>query len=144
VGIGYYGPADNPHLIPDQGTRFAGQNAIDSIVGVKIYNQSYLVFADFDSPDTTRPECNRIGSRDPLPLEYVPTGGDSSGLYRDKNGKCEFIGIGPGGGIDADIFQKQDYNGQTIERRRVLVFYDWIISKIKKKMEKAEDGSGKI
>ena len=131
IGYGYYCSADSPALISEQGIKLAGQNIIDSIGGEKIHNQPYLMFADFDSPDSTCTDCCRMGSRVPLLAEYIPTGGDSGGgIFRDNGGKCELIGIGPGGGVDADVFQKPGYYGQTVEWRRVSVFYDWIISKM--------------
>ena len=86
VGYGVFGTSSSAITRPEPaGTKRAGNNAIDQIGGIINGRQfqNNLLISDFDSP--VNPSLNTIGSPNPLPLEYLPLGGDSGGLFIDVN-----------------------------------------------------------
>lgn len=131
VGFGVTGKAGDPNSVigrPDK--KLAGENVIDSIGGSKYKGQHVRLFCDFDHP--TRTDCNSMGSATPRPLEYVCGGGDSGGgLFREKNGKWEVVGVCKGVSYNMQTFSVTGYYGQEMRWTRVAVFYDWIQEVIK-------------
>ncbi|MDP2209281.1 MAG: trypsin-like serine protease [Bacteroidota bacterium] len=126
VGFGVSGPANRPDLVAPHNKKIAGENVIDSIAGFKYSGKGTLLFADFDHPKDTLC-CNKMGSPEPRPLEYIPSGGDSGGgLFRQKNGKWELIGICSGYGTNVQQLIKSGYYGQIMGWTRVSVLIDWI------------------
>lgn len=130
VGYGTFCVSDKPEDIIE-GYKLAGQNVIDSISGVEYLGNNTLLFFDFDHPNDST--LNRIGTIAPQPLEYKANGGDSGGgLFREKNGVNELIGICSGGGVDLEyLLKSRTYYGQINEFTRVSVFYDWIVKNMK-------------
>ncbi|MBS1560245.1 MAG: trypsin-like serine protease [Bacteroidetes bacterium] len=127
VGVGYgaSGPAHKPDLVGLFGKKIAGENVIDSLGGLKYLDRETLLMCDFDHP--TNAECNRIGSATPRPLEYVCAGGDSGGgLFRQRDGTWELIGICSGSNLDVDRLMKTGYYGQQMQWTRVSAFRDWV------------------
>ena len=127
VGVGYgsSGPAGRPDLVGSYQKKIAGENVIDSISGPEYQGKPTLLYADFDH--SSKDNCNKMGDSKPLPLEYISSGGDSGGgLFREKKGKWELIGITTGNGIDIEQFYQTFYYGQTAKWTRVSVFKDWI------------------
>lgn len=128
VGYGVFGIADKPNdMGPEKSIskRLAGQNTIDSIAGDKYQSKPTILFADFDHP--TRKDCNKMGSANPLPLEYICSGGDSGGaLFRQVNGSWELIAICSGTPVNVKQLLATGYYGQIMEWTRLSVFADWI------------------
>lgn len=125
VGFGASGVASKPGRIKSVHEKIAGQNIVDSIGGYETDHKSSILFCDFDHPNNN--SCNKIGSSEPRPLEYICSGGDSGGpLFRQKNGQWEIIGICSGSGINIPQFMKTGYYGQIMSWTRVSVFNDWI------------------
>jgi hypothetical protein len=130
VGFGASGSADRPDLVGLFNTKIAGENVIDSIGGPTFSGNGTLLYCDFDHP--TRNDCNKMGSSDPRPLEYISSGGDSGGgLFRKNGNDWELIGICAEGGIDIAQFMKTYYYGQVMGWTRVSLFADWISSNSK-------------
>ena len=114
VGFGGYGKAGEPETIKSGGKmKIAGQNRVDSIGGFLWNNEPTMMFCDFDKPGDAF--TNRLGKADPLPLEYISTGGDSGGgLFMKSENDWTLIGIcgGPGGGVEINTLMKTGYYGQ--------------------------------
>lgn len=132
VGVGYGGfcKANEPENIVQDSRKIAGENLIDKYCGVK-YNENLNWFAsDFDHP--TNKKLSKMGKKEPLPLEYITTGGDSGGgAFRLKNGEWELIGFSPIGGVKIKQLLKNGYYGQVNNWHRVSVFAPWIESCMK-------------
>lgn len=125
VGYGVSGRADKPEEVDIYMEKIAGQNRIDSIGGFEISNKATILMADFDHPDIK--EWNKMGSPEPVELEYAVGGGDSGGpLFRQTQHGWELIGICSGGGVTMEDFITKGYYSQVSEWTRVSVFYDWI------------------
>lgn len=130
VGFGASGVADKPETVTAKGEKIAGENIIDSLTGPIYRGQPCLMKCDFDHPVRTT-ECNKTGSGEPLPLEYITTGGDSGcGLFRQRNGSWELTGILSGGGTNIDQLLKTGYYGQTMLFIRVALFREWILKQM--------------
>lgn len=124
-GFGASGRADKPEDVGQFNKKIAGENTIDSLCGQKVNGQFSKLMADFDHP--TRTDCNPLGSAKPLPLEYAVSGGDSGGgLFRQRKGKWELIGICSGSAVNIEKLLEVGYYGQTMTWTRVSVYNDWI------------------
>lgn len=126
-GFGASGPANKPEEVGQFNKKIAGENVIDSLGGEKVKGKHAQLFADFDHP--TRTDCNLMGDAKPLPMEYSVSGGDSGGgLFRQRNGKWELIGICSGSAVDVEKLMQPGvgYYGQSMCWVRVSVFNDWI------------------
>lgn len=125
VGYGVFCISNKPEK-ETLGLKIAGQNVIDSLSGTEHNGHKTRVLFDFDHP--TDSTLNRTGSSIPQPLEYQAGAGDSGGgLFRERNGVLELIGICAGGGVDLDYFLRtKTYYGQKSEFTRISVFFDWI------------------
>lgn len=106
--------------------RLGGENMIDS-TGLPVANgKDALLFCDMDAPDHS---INRMGSADPLPLEWSPNGGDSGGgLFRQREGATQLIGIVAGGGVEIPLFYEHGHYGQISCYTRVAAFKPWVDS----------------
>ena len=125
VGYGVSGIASKPETVVKVDKKTAGQNTIDSIAGFKYLGQATLLMCDFDHPNL--PDCNKMGSAVPQPLEYICGGGDSGGgLFRQKNKQWELIGICQSSSTDVQQLLKTGYYGQTMSWTRVAAFQKWI------------------
>lgn len=125
VGFGASGYAGKPQTVVQIGKKIAGQNTVDSLGGLKLNGLSTTLICDFDSPE--RPELNRIGSAMPRKLEYISAGGDSGGgMFRQRKGKWELIGICHGQEAGMATLMKNGYYGLLMEFTRVSVFSNWI------------------
>ena len=125
VGYGVSGPADRPDLVAPHNKKIAGENVVDSLSGAKYSGYETLMLCDLDHP--SKQECNKMGSSQPKPLEYVCSGGDSGGgLFRQKNNTWELIGVCSGSNVDITILMKTGYYGQTMRWTRVSLFTEWI------------------
>lgn len=125
VGFGASGPANHSELVGNYGKKIAGENRIDSIGGIKYSDVETLLLCDFDHPE--RKDCNKMGSPQPMPLEYICTGGDSGGgLFRQNGKDWELMGICSGGGTDIEQLLKTGYYGQVMQWTRVAAFINWI------------------
>ena len=125
AGYGASGIANKPETVESLQKKIAGENTIDSIGGYTYQNQSAVLYCDFDHP--TANDCNKIGASQPLPLEYICSGGDSGGgLFRILDNKPELIGICSGSGTELDQFMKTGYYGQIMSWTRISIFKDWI------------------
>lgn len=132
VGVGYgsSGPANSPDLVNNYHRKIAGKNIVDSIGGDTYLGQPIYLLCDFDHP--TRTDCNKLGSPNPLHLEYIATGGDSGGgLFRKNEYGWELIGIFSGIILDTEQFAKTNYYGQKMRWTRTSVFANWIDSLMK-------------
>lgn len=129
-GYGAFCVSDKPEDVIES-YKIAGQNVIDSISGVDYLGYKTLLLFDFDHPNDTT--LNRMGSDVPQMLEYKVNGGDSGGgLFRERNGVYELIGICRGGGLYLELFLiSRTYYGQISEFTRVSVFYNWIVENMK-------------
>ena len=127
VGFGASGFGMQIKEVRSKNQKIAGENSIDSLGGKLINNRSTTLICDFDSK--TRPQLNRIGSAEPLALEYSSAGGDSGGgMFRKKNGQWELIGICHTTEAGMDTFVANGYYGLLMEWMRISVFQDWIKS----------------
>jgi len=125
VGFGVSGMASKPETVAVFNKKIAGQNVIDSIDGFEYLGESTLLMCDFDHPNL--PNCNKMGSAVPMPLEYISGGGDSGGgLFRQKNKKWELVGICHGVSTDIQQLLSTGYYGQTMSWTRVSAFQNWI------------------
>jgi hypothetical protein len=105
--------------------KIAGENTIDSISGPLLNGNPTDLMADFDSP--LNPELSVMGDSKPLPLEYCFSGGDSGGgLFREKGGKWELIGICHRSTMTVELLVKYGYYGEIMRWTRVSAFRDWI------------------
>lgn len=126
VGFGASGVANKPESVNSQSKKIAGENVIDTLTGYVLNTNSTVLTADFDSP--SHKEWNKMGNSIPLPLEYMPSGGDSGGgLFREKSDSTwELIGICAETNFEIDQFKKTGYYGSTMGWTRVSVFSKWI------------------
>lgn len=132
VGVGYgaSGVADKPGTVKGKHTKIAGENVIDLINGAEYGQHQTVLTFDFDHP--TRKDCNKMGSANPLKLEYTAGGGDSGGgLFRKRGNAWELVGICSTGRINIEQFGKTGYYGQTMSWTRVAAFHDWILNQLK-------------
>jgi len=126
VGFGTSGPANRPDLVDNYHVKIAGQNCIDSVGGKAIKGHPTTLIADFDPPDSSL-NIRNLGSKKPLPLEYIPSGGDSGGgLFIHLNERWELVGICTGAGTNLEILMKTGYYCQLAEWTSVFNFQDWI------------------
>lgn len=124
VGYGASGPADRLEDIGPYREKIAGQNVVDKINGYKVNGQPTVLESDMDDP--TNKDCNKTGSAEPLPLEWMPGGGDSGGgLFRQVNDRWQLAGIIIGG-MSTEQLSKRSYYGGVSEYTRVSCFYNWI------------------
>ncbi|TDO24942.1 trypsin-like serine protease [Pedobacter duraquae] len=127
VGFGASGFGMQVKTVRSKNQKIAGENSIDSLGGKLMNELSTTLICDFDSK--ARPELNRIGSAEPLGLEYSSTGGDSGGgMFRKKNGQWELIGICHNTEAGMDTFITNGYYGLLMEWMRISVFRNWIKS----------------
>ena len=137
VGYGVLIIANQPQYTDTTRIKMAGENVIDSLGGYKVpeTNEYAILYADLDHPDN-KECCNKIGSPEPLPLEYVITGGDSGGgLFTNNGNRWKLIGVTTGSIITINPKQMKnfEYYGQIISYwTRVSVFTDWINQNIEK------------
>ena len=125
VGFGVSGKADKPESVVPLSKKIGGQNVIDSIAGYAYIGHPTLLMCDFDHP--VNAACNRMGSANPRPLEYITGGGDSGGgLFRESDGEWELVGICSGADTDIETLLSTGYYGQTMTWTRVSVFDNWI------------------
>lgn len=131
VGFGMFLPANTKSNDLDFKTKCAGFNVIDKIEGMKIHDEGMMMYSDMDNP-TNMKKCNRMGSKIPLALEYIPTSGDSgSPLFKYKDNKLILLGICSGGGVDFKDFMKYSFYSQIGEWTRVSLFNTWITQTVK-------------
>jgi len=142
VGYGVSGPADKPDDVGPHNEKIAGQNTVDEIIGFRVNGRHAIMSCDFDHP--TRNDCNKMGSANPLELEYTCGGGDSGGgIFIQHRGKYLLAGIttgGPNSGINIDQLLKTGYYGQIMQTTRISVFYDWIQETIKGFKKETKNG----
>jgi hypothetical protein len=127
VGVGYgaSGPAYPADKVKANSEKIGGENIIDSISGIPLNGIPTDLMADFDSP--VNPELNTMGDSKPLPLEYGFAGGDSGGgLFCEKGGKWELIGICHRSTLTVEQVMKYGYYGIVMRWTRVSAFRDWI------------------
>jgi hypothetical protein len=130
VGYGYTGTGDKHELVKTSNKKIAGENEIDSLAGSTILGNATELLCDFDHP--VRKDCNKMGSAQPRPLEYMCVGGDSGGgLFRYRSGGWELVGITGGLQTDIDQFLASAYYGQIMIWTRVSAFTNWIDGLIK-------------
>jgi Trypsin len=130
VGFGESGFAGQPQTLALLNKKIAGENVIDSLSGFILNDKSTILLCDFDHP--TRTDCNKMGSSEPRPLEYIAGGGDSGGgLFRQTKSGWELIGINSAGDMNIEQFMKSGYYGQIMRSTRVSVFANWISEKAK-------------
>lgn len=131
AGFGASGDASKPEEVDAHMEKIAGENIVDKLEGYELNGKPTLMACDFDHP-TNKDCCNKMGTADALPLEYVTIGGDSGcGLFRNNAGGWQLIGILTGGGTDVDQLVKFGYYGQVMQWTRVSLFYDWIKQSMK-------------
>ena len=131
VGFGISGPGNQPALIASYHVKLAGQNLVDSIGGSKMNGIPTVLFADFDSPDS-KDKLNKMGSAQPLDLEYGIGGGDSGGpVFISKGNKLYIAGIAISGGQTAENVLKTGYYGNIMGWTRVSAFSSWIQEQMK-------------
>ncbi len=130
VGYGASGAADKPEEVDLYMEKIAGNNIIDTLDGYKLGEQYTVLTCDFDHPTNTK--LNQTGKAKALPLEYTCAGGDSGGgLFRQKNGTYELIGICAGATTNMQTIVKDGYYGGLMHWTRIAVFADWIKATIK-------------
>ena len=130
VGFGSSGIASQPQTVAFYNKKIAGENVIDSLAGFILDGKPTILMCDFDHP--TRKDCNKMGSSQPRPLEYISSGGDSGGgLFRQSKTGWELIGITSGGGVNIEQLMKTGYYGQIMDFTRVSVFANWISGQTK-------------
>lgn len=132
VGVGYgaSGIASKPETVQARSERIAGENIADELSGTLYHGMPVTMKCDFDCPQNDK-ACSQMGDAAPLPLEYIPSGGDSGGgLFRETASGWELVGILSGGGVDIDRLLKTGYYGQTGEWTRVAVLHDWILQQM--------------
>jgi hypothetical protein len=129
VGYGPARPATQLDLeIVRRPEKIAGTNVIDSAYGVQVNGrEDHLVF-DFDSPYNRK--VNMMGSPQPLPLEYMPTGGDSGGgAFIQKNGRWLLAGVVSYGHQTGSA--ETGWYGSTGFLTRVACYVDWIAENLR-------------
>lgn len=128
VGFGASGPAKPRGLVEFYDKKIAGMNMIDTLSENKDPDTgAFLRFwTDFDSPHDPD-SCNIMGDKEPLPLEYTPTGGDSGGgMFIIKNDEYLLAGVCSSSGYDK--LRAEDRYGTSAGWMRVSVYYNWIQS----------------
>lgn len=136
VGYGASGPADKPEEVDLYMEKIAGQNSIDTLEGYILNGIPTVLTCDFDHP--TNANLNKTGPAKALPLEYVCSGGDSGGgLFRQKDGVYELIGICAGATTDLESILKNGYYGGLMHWTRIAVFADWIKATMKQSGQKS-------
>lgn len=125
VGFGVSGPADSPESVFAGNKKIAGQNTVDKLGGYHYNGRQAMLICDFDHPQNK--DCNKTGSAEALPYEYICGGGDSGGgLFKETNGKWELIGLCSGAEIDIAQLMKTGYYGQKMQWTHVSLFAEWI------------------
>ena len=128
VGFGVAGTGTAAVTAPaPSGTKRAGTNAIDGIGGTINGRRvpSNLLVADFDRPDD--PTHNRIGSATPLPMEYMPLGGDSGGgLFIQQNGSWLLAGVFSGYTFSVGTALEIGMYGSLMYWTRLSLYNDWV------------------
>ena len=109
--------------------KMAGENMIDSLGGFKAGEHWAGLCLDFDAPNSNC--CNRMGSSQPLPLEYYVSAGDcGSGLFIFSDNTWKLAGVHAGFEQRSEYFLYGDkydkYYGFTGYYIRTSVFKDWI------------------
>lgn len=131
VGFGANGKATEADKVRMENKKIAGMNTIDKIGGKKFGKRKSLLIADFDSPNDSK-KINVLGKSNPLPLEYIPAGGDSGGgLFREEDGRVELIGILESGNVSIKHLLRFGYYGTTASWTRLSIYKDWINEIIK-------------
>lgn len=130
VGFGESGFAGQPQKVALLNKKIAGENVIDSLSGFILNGKPTKLLCDFDHP--TRKDCNKMGSSEPRPLEYIVGGGDSGGgLFTLTEKGWELIGITSLSDINVEQYMKSGYYGQIAGFTRVSVFAGWISDQMK-------------
>lgn len=125
VGYGVSGRADKPEEVDIYMEKIAGQNIIDSIGGYHVSGKPSVLMADFDAPSNST--WNKMGSAEPVELEYGVGAGDSGGpLFMKTENGWRLIGICTGGGVILDELMERGYYSKMSEWLRVSVFSEWI------------------
>lgn len=126
VGVGYGGfGIGNKDELNFANDKIAGQNIVDSIGGQKINGLYNFLYCDFDQPNNSN--TNKMGSSEPLDLEYLCSAGDSGGgLFKRSGRKWTLLGICKGTKFDHSQFEKTKHYGQIMRWTRVLAYKDWI------------------
>ena len=101
TGYGETGDGNSGSAKGTDGSLRAGMNTIDrsggTFSGVRYADN--IVWADFDKPasagaDTGLGAFNRMGSKDPLPLEYLVATNDSgAGVFVESDGRPVLVGV---------------------------------------------------
>ncbi|MBN1910746.1 MAG: cadherin-like domain-containing protein [Pirellulales bacterium] len=105
------------------GTKRAGQNTIDMLGSVWGWSEN-LLLVDFDRPDDDG-AGNRMGSPEPLDLEYCMAHGDSGGgLFVDIEGQTYLAGVQTALWYTDGSANASYGDGGTFAR--VASLYDWI------------------
>jgi hypothetical protein len=129
VGFGVSGNAADPEHVAQHFTKLAGQNTIDSFAGADYKGQQTLLRFDFDHPGAK--ELSTMGSPTACTLEALCGGGDSGGgMFRERNGQWELVGIAHGAQYDIEKLLKSGYYGQEGSYTRVSAFQQWITENI--------------
>ncbi len=126
IGVGYGGfGIGNKDGLTFANEKIAGQNVVDSIGGQKINGLYNFLYCDFDQPNTS--DSNKMGSPEPLDLEYLCGAGDSGGgLFKKSGQDWTLVGICKGYEFDHRQFQKTKHYGQIMRWTRVLPYEEWI------------------
>lgn len=126
VGVGYGGfGIGNKDELNFSNEKIAGQNVVDSIGGQKINGLYNFLYCDFDQPNVS--DSNKMGSPEPLDLEYLCAAGDSGGgLFKKSGQNWTLVGICKGSEFDHRQFQKTKHYGQVMRWTRVLPYNQWI------------------
>ena len=135
VGYGAFGTPLKPDMDIDNKDKIAGVNIIDQIGGsIPKFSTypSHFLLEDLDNPFDTNC-CNSLGSPRPLPLEYIPTGGDSGGgLFIEENGQWFLVGVFSEFEFQLAALNKTGLYGTVAAFTRVSLFNDWIKNNLKK------------
>ena len=130
VGYGMTGKANEPENIAFSSKKIAGENQIDKFDNFEFDKRGSLFLCDFDYPQ--HPEYNKMGSEEPLKLEYLCAAGDSGGgFFIQNNGIWYLAGICKGSTIDPNLLTKIGYYGQVMRWTRISVYNEWIKNNLK-------------
>lgn len=127
VGFGYFGIGNRKEVGPKK-EMLAGQNVIDSIGGIKLNGLNTYLFCDFDHPYDA--SVNKMGSEQPMKLEYLSSAGDSGGgLFRKLNKtEWELVGICKGTELNFEQLKISVHYGQIMRWTRICAYQKWIVN----------------